>query len=559
MIGNNLPPPYPIDEKQDKVVDSVCNFAHRISVIQEKMAYIASLFFKTLNFCFTALVSRRKISVERTKLPKGPEKTAAEIIPSLVTTSTQVMDNKFYYAIREGKIWFKPIAANPDANWKLFGNNEGYTDKQHTPLIAISADGDNVVAVDQNHHIHYAKSHSVDVQVAFDSPEWEIAPKSTVSWTSKWFNMDLVAPIVNLFKDPTLELMQNARSFGISHKGTEALYYTDMAGKKHPDPFIGVTTLYVLNEDGTRIFLADPWLRNKFENEITGPEEGEFVAENMAVSASTIFLIQRAHDEKGNEVHKMYTRYADFDSIGSNPALPATYDIRNKTPLLRYLPGEDWLAQPPIPLEKGAKLTKSISIIQTGRGQDHRQLRVLGTNSQGESGFYYKNIYDQKWQFEQTGQHIPSTEFLGEETPLTGFEHGPTIIHDYSGQLTSSLSQTPQVDLKKFSERGLNEKGLHTKITLTLANGQKLEFPLHARRGLIHLLGFDMASKNLNWTLVIPENYYQSEDPQIKEVLKRLFNNKRTIRVNVEELPHSIVISPEYFSSNKFKMTFQKG
>ena len=167
----------------------------------------------------------------------------------------------------------------------------GFTDQERTPIIAISADGDNVVAIDQNQHVHYAKSHDIHVYLV-DEAEWEIESDSKIEWTTQWFNMIGVAPILNQFKDPTITVDVAARSVAISHKGSDTVYYTDMAGKKHPEPFVGITTLYALNHDGTRLFFADPWLHNKLENEITGPEDGEFIAENMAVAASSLFLIQ---------------------------------------------------------------------------------------------------------------------------------------------------------------------------------------------------------------------------------------------------------------------------
>lgn len=553
QTNNNAPKPaqlrpYPIDDKQDKVVESVNRIARGVFRFSEAVSSVLAICFYPIK-CIISYFSH----LLKAKKPQD----ATDVIP-LVLDGTQkiAMDNKFYYTVNDGKILYKPIAATAEAPWKPFGNDEGYADAKHTRLITVRADGDNVVAVDEHNHIHYAKSHSVDVKVAFYGPEWEATSRSKVTWTTKWFSMDLVAPVVNLFKDPTLTISEKARSFGISHKGADTLYYTDMAGKKHPDPFIGVTTLYVLNEDGTRYFLADPWLHNKFDNEITGPEDGQFIAESMAVSASSLFVLQRARDEQGKEIHKMYTRYADFDSIGSNPALPATYDIDNTTALVRYLPAEDWQEQPSIPLEGKAKLTKNLFVMQTGHGQNHRQLRVIGTDPQGNTGYYYKNIYDAEWNFEKTGQQIATDEFLAEDAPRTGLQKGPKIAHDYTGELCSKLAVSPSIQLTKFSARGLNERGLHTKVVCTLQGGQKIELPLHARRGLRHLLGFDGCSKKLYWTLVIPKTYQESKDPEVQKLLKGLFNNKKTIKVHVTEDEAGITISPEFFSGNTFTMRF---
>jgi hypothetical protein len=320
--------------------------------------------------------------------------------------------------------------------------------------------------------------------------------------------MDGVSLIVNLFKNPILKSLPDYRSIAMSHKGHETMYYTDRKGKKHPDPYVGVTTIYTLNDNGTRIFFADPWLQNKFGNELTTPEEGRFKAETLSASASTVFLIQRARNQNGKEIHKMFTRFADFDSIGSNPALKATYNLNNKIPLIRIIPGEDWIEQPSIFLQGKARLTKNISILQIGWGQNNRQLRVQGQNQDGQNGFYFKNIYQTQWNFQITDDvQILEEEFLSESVPHTGFEQGPQIAFDYeNGRLEPNRISTPmKITLEKFSHRGLNERGLHTKLVLVLKNGFKLSIPLYARRGWRSLSG--ISDQNI-WKLVIPMEYF---------------------------------------------------
>jgi len=293
--------PYPIDSSQDKVIEKIV-FAKR-----DVIPRITSFIFYMLTFPFMIL---SKYLNKRSVIENGEEKNSNEIGPIYVCTRTNAMDSKFFYVVRDGKIWFKPIAAHPDAHWKLFGGN-GFIDNTKTPLISLSADGDNILAVDQNQIIHYAKSNQIICQISFDCPQWKII-ESRVKWTEKWFNMDGISLIVNLFKNPILKSIENYRSIAMSHKGRDTMYYTDMIGKKHPDPYVGVTTIYILNQDGTRIFFADPWLQNKFENELTTPEEGRFKAETLSASASTVFLIQRARNKNGEEINKMFTRFGVF-------------------------------------------------------------------------------------------------------------------------------------------------------------------------------------------------------------------------------------------------------
>jgi hypothetical protein len=492
---------------------------------------------------------------KRSVVEHGEEKSASEIGPIYVCTSINAMDSKFFYAVRDGKIWFKPIAAHRNASWKLFGGN-GFIDNTKTPLISLSADGDNILTVDQNQIIHYAKSNQVICQVSFDCPQWKII-ESRVRWTEKWFNMDGVSLIVNLFKNPILKSLPDYRSIAMSHKGHETMYYTDRKGKKHPDPYVGVTTIYTLNDNGTRIFFADPWLQNKFGNELTTPEEGRFKAETLSASASTVFLIQRARNQNGKEIHKMFTRFADFDSIGSNPALKATYNLNNKIPLIRIIPGEDWIEQPSIFLQGKARLTKNISILQIGWGQNNRQLRVQGQNQDGQNGFYFKNIYQTQWNFQITDDvQIPEEEFLSESVPHTGFEQGPQIAFDYeNGRLEPNRISTPmKITLEKFSHRGLNERGLHTKLVLVLNNGFKLSISLYARRGWRSLSG--ISDQNI-WKLVIPLEYFAQNDLCLKEILEKHFDNRSRHSVYVYETKDEIQITNVFFTRCKFKFIFK--
>lgn len=539
--------PYPIDPSQDKVVRRIV-FAkrHIIPRIAALLFYLVTypLMQLTKHFNRKSIVQQDHQELEHTVLG-----------PVYVCTRTRAMDSKYYYAVHQGRIWFKPIAAYPTAPWKLFGGN-GFIDNSHTPLVAVSADGDNILAVDHHDTIHYAKSNQVVCQVSFDCPQWQIL-ESQVKWTEKWFNMDGVSLVVNLIKNPILKSLKNARSIAMSHKGHETMYYTDMIGKKHPDPYVGVTTIYTLNDDGTRIFFADPWLQNKFGNELTTPDEGEFKAETLAASGSTVFLLQRARDETGKEIHKMYTRFADFDSIGSNPALKASYNPRNPLPLIRFVPAEDWLEQPIIVLQGRARLTKNISILQLGWGQNNRELRVQGQNEFGQNGYYYKRIYAREWHFQVTDDVILSEEeFLSDSVPPTGFQRGPKIVHDYdNGRLEGNQLSFPiRVRLEKFAERGLNERGLHTKLIIIIDSDLQLTVPLYARRGWKSLLGISHANI---WKLVIPLDYFDSLDPRVVELLEELFHNRARHSVHVDERKDELFITNIFLTRCRFRFCFK--
>lgn len=386
--------------------------------------------------------------------------------PSPVKKVTETFDQKCHYVIREGEIYFKPIATEQPDSWQKI--------PFHKKVIRISADGDNLIVVDEGKRVYYAKTNCI--RFHFTDCGWKAAPFE-LKWEKKWFNLAVIAKIVNLFKPAELFVMENARAVAASHKGKSGIY--------------------LLNSKGNRIFIADRRMSNKFYNEITGPEDGRFIAENMDASASTLFLIQRAKNGKGKEINKMYTRYAELDSIGSNPAIRTTYDREKATPHVRLLPGEDWLEQPSIPLEGDARLTKNIAILQTG------ELRVEGTDLHGNAGYYVKNIYAKTWTFQRSHHFIPEQAFLPKEESGDGFVQGPSITGDFNGLIEIS-DRRMTASLKQFSFRGLNERGLHTKIEITTSTGEKITCPLYARRGIRQLLGFDY--KRPVWTLVVPKN-----------------------------------------------------
>jgi hypothetical protein len=112
-----------------------------------------------------------------------------------------------------------------------------------------------------------------------------------------------------------------------------------------------IATTYVLLEDGQEICYTDPGLPTDFSRNYLGPERGAFKAVALSASASTMFVI--------SEAGEMYTRLADFDSIGCDPMLfKYTYiPYKADVPGTEYrsnlnewgLPAEDWRLQPRIP------------------------------------------------------------------------------------------------------------------------------------------------------------------------------------------------------------------
>ncbi len=292
----------------------------------------------------------------------------------------QSFTHEYDAAILEGKIWCRPRVAPPAdlSRWELLGKTGLPAADSVLPFVpggfdspasvtALSADGDNLIAVGSDGYLYYMK--------------W-----STRKWMNKWGQ-----PFSR-----KLRLPADIRSWSISHRGPLAGGFHDIDGNFHPVS-VGVTTLYVLSEDGLNIHYADPWLPADFSSEICGPLRNRFRMRALAASASTLFVISDAGE--------MYTRLADFDTLGHNPFLSYSYERRERDipreKDVRTLPPEGWKKQPSIPRHQG-RITSAITIFQTGKGNDARELRVEGVNAHGAHGYFSKPIQGEAWTFTRT-------------------------------------------------------------------------------------------------------------------------------------------------------------
>ena len=171
-------------------------------------------------------------------------------------------------------------------------------------------------------------------------------------------------------------------------------YYEDIEGMHHPTE-IGVTTLFTLRNAGSDIKFADPWVVPKFNHRVASPLRNRFLADNLSVAASTLFVIGKNG--------RMFTRLVDFDTEGHNPFLeyrwrevgstgPTSEEAYKKR---RRLPNEQWREQPPVlPATMDLseyydsdvidytilphRVSTHITIVQTGQGNAARELRVFG-------------------------------------------------------------------------------------------------------------------------------------------------------------------------------------
>ena len=292
-----------------------------------------------------------------------------------VKSSTRSFTSTHQLALEEGRLWWKPEGEKawslvppdglPIGHGRLEALKElidlpGVTEPFVRPrrLTSLTADGENVIAISDEGLVYYAKLPALE-------------------WTHVWGPAG--------FKKP-LKIDFVHRGQAISHRKQA---YEDLDGNAHPVT-AGVTTFYVLSADGRTLSYADPWLPPQFNHRICLPRKNQFVAAALSASASTIFVL----DAAGNG----FTRLADFDTLGLNPGLPYTWEREKRSgvkSVVRTLPPEDWVEQPPVP----GPATTRITVLQTGEGNAARELRV-----EAEGGYWKKLIRDPKWTLVKTGE-----------------------------------------------------------------------------------------------------------------------------------------------------------
>ncbi len=401
----------------------------------------------------------------------------------------ETFTHKHMLVIKDGRIWIKD--RRNSSPWKLLNGNGLPTLKgfeSPTDVVSINADGNNLIALDADNYLYLMK---------FDFMKHD-------SW--KW-KFEIGLP----FKDK-MKIPETARAWAVSHRGDVSKYYEDIDGNKFKVT-IGVSTIYVLQENGTKISYVDPWIPPNLNHKFSTPLKGRFVATNLSASSSTVFII--------NDSGEMYTRLYDYDNAGENPVFSYTYRPRKiKTTdsgcifRPRKLPAELWKEQPKI----DGLITKQIAIVQNGIGNAGRELRVEGINDNGQSGYFYKQIFDNEWKF-QIDDHEITHSLLDTNisTPLA-----EQINRDYKGQMRRA-NRKMDIELLDFHH--------HTNagIFQFRANGTVYSAPIYVRR-----LKYKKSGKiKMKATIILPDSFMKDKSREAKKI-KRYFFGKKTQYVSLQ-------------------------
>lgn len=330
-------------------------------------------------------------------------------------TMTQSYCQYYDFELVDGRIYSK---ARGSREWELFLKT-GLPDvgkDSPSAVREISADADSIYAFDDRGYLYYCYLAKT-------------APEKPFKWHKR----------MGFPKDRQFQQSQDAlrkRAWSMGARRVEVLYHEDIYGNPHHWGTMGIETFYFLEEDGRCIRFCDSGLPQDFSHSIQVPEDGRFICENISASASTLFVI-------GNQ-GSMYTRMIDFDTMGCDPMFfQYTYDkLEQKYPGSNYfsnyspwaLPAEDWKRQPDIKLKGQARLTKMITIAQNGQGNSARELRVGGTDENGEVGYYHKMLNDSEWKFTRADIHLDPKTYLDKSKP----ELGESRLLNYTGYLAKN-------------------------------------------------------------------------------------------------------------------------
>lgn len=315
-----------------------------------------------------------------------------------IKTRTQTFTKGYEFMIRSGKLLYK---AKDETMWQRYcktGLPEGAEF-----VTEIFGDSNCVFVFDEQGRLYRTYTEK-EVRKSAASPFY-VKPFTWI-YLFGW-------PESVVFKQGVLA--KNNRAWAMGARRKDVLWHEDIFGNQHHYGTMGLETIYFLTESGNEIRFTDSGLPADLSKSFLTPENGRFIAVNLSNSASTNFII----GDKGT----MYTRLIDFDTMGCDPMFfKYTYEpFESKYSGSEYrsnyenwaLPAEDWYRQPDIKLEGKARLTKYISIHQNGQGNQARELRVAGLDSEGNTGFYTKQIFDTQWQFEKVSLYFSEHDFLG--------------------------------------------------------------------------------------------------------------------------------------------------
>jgi len=432
-----------------------------------------------------------------------------------IKTRIQTFNLYHYYILHDGLIWYKNIDLEQEPkNWTLFPKNG--LPRNTNAIAEISADADELVALSVEGNFY---RYCFDRTIAHRSNAW----LDRQGWPVE----------EQLYFDSRTA---NNRAWAWGKRNSHVLYYEDIFGNQHHNGTMEIATTYVLLEDGQEICYSDPGLPSDFSRNYIGPERGTFKAVSLSASASTMFVI--------NDAGEMYTRLADFDTIGCDPMwfkytyIPYTSDLTGTDFFSNLnewgLPSEDWRSQPRIPLSGKAAVTRHITILQNGQGNGARELRVAGLNEDGETGYWSKQIFDAEWEFKIVPLYFTEDAILATAAAFDvnmQAERGPSLDKSYGGFWWHGGEQKRgwEYQIPNFN---ILEGDCEFRVTW---QGETCGFKLHPVEMWTYLKrdylpGRTGAPKMFLATLEIPEHAFESlSEPFVRQLVAQFARYNKTL------------------------------
>jgi len=427
-------------------------------------------------------------------------------------TMTQTYCKGYNFVVVDGRIYVKK---DNDKKWTLFlktglpfSKDNKRVRSYFTPPAAvreICADADSLFAFDSEGALY-------NCYINFGTKE------KLFSW-HKIFGWPKRSPLVQN------DLVRDKRGWSMGVRRKDILWYTDRFGNEHHYGTMGLETVYFLTKDGRHIRFTDSGLPTDFSHSIQCPLDGTFIAENISVSGSTIFLI-------GSD-GSMYTRLIDFDTMGCDPMFfKYTYNYEKQNTkgsdyLSNYttwaLPAEDWHRQPSIPVEGSVRLSKLISIAQTGTGNDARELRVAGCDEWGRIGFYHKQLTEVNWAFTPAPLEIADSMFLDKTISAVAANDN----YHYTGYLSLNGVTIPSYTCT-VRDVPLTSEG---SCMLTISHGsERMNIKLYPVEMWTYMArynpGFDGTAKNYFVTPQFDSSQFESLSSEFRTVMQDMFDKK---------------------------------
>jgi hypothetical protein len=419
-------------------------------------------------------------------------------------------NSKYNFLLKDNKIWISrrdPLKNNVIGKWEVLPFHK----KLKNPT-EISADSGHFIAIGKKGRIFSTRGalgdniKKIKGTTKWGAPLWLGKGQHLPAGTHKW-SISFLSP-------------------------KEDKYWIDPGGNKQSIGQ-GVSTLFVLDKGRQTITYLDPWLPVDLSYKVCSPIHGRFQSENISVSGSTLFVINRFGD--------MYTQTYDFDISGADPVFfNYTYNPKKgfgtrRDPNMvmgfftrRVIPIQGWTKQPKI---KGT-ITDRITIVKKGVGAFNRIMRVEGVKD-GKTGYFQRETAGKKeWTF-----------FVTEE-PLKG-----TFIKNKVGDFSM---KTLGVDMsmgyiaseKKYSITISNFNRYCTPSTfmVNFKNGKTLNLKFHHHdviRSSQSVAGLSEKWTKLGGAIEVPpelKNLSKQEKKFIKEKLKNKRFTNVSFKANLYEL-----------------------